>query len=166
MMHSSRSLVQRCAAVLALLLLGLWGLTTSAAATTPTHHHAKRSGHEHIILLQTNPDGTTYVIAMGVIHARGVDNQIDEHNDMFVFPKGTFKVHHVTTRSSDSSDPVTCSETHTERGKYWVHDGTGAYQHISGRGTYHLIVEAVGCDPNAAPELFSLRVDASGPLHL
>jgi hypothetical protein len=119
------------------------------------------------LLLQTDPNAdVATVIATGPIHARGTDVVIDDNNDVFKFPAGSVRVHHVTKHSHDNFDPVTCCGTHRETGTYRVGHGTGAYDDARGHGTFSVTVRFVGCDQNAAPEIFMLVVRASGPLRV
>ena len=104
------------------------------------------------------------MIAFGPIHARGTDDQISDTKDKFVFPKGSVTVVHHAKHASDSYDPVTCYGTQNENGTYRVFDGTGAYAHAHGYGTYTLKIFFVGCSQTQPPDVFSLRVSASGPL--
>ena len=123
---------------------------------------------EHFILLQTSPadNATPIVIATGPVHARGTDVQVTNTKDRFVFPKGALIVLHHAKHSKDTFDPVTCYGTHTESGVYQVAGGTRAYDGAHGYGSYALRISFVGCSQNQPPDVFSLRIDASGPLWL
>jgi hypothetical protein len=149
-------------------LIAVLGVSTAASATGEGHGSpGKHHGIEHFLLLQTDPNATgPTVIATGPIHARGTDVVIDDNNDVFKFPAGTVRVHHVAKHSHDTFDPVTCYGTFRESGTYRVGHGTGAYEDARGRGNYSVTVRFVGCDQNAEPEIFMLTIRASGPLHL
>lgn len=158
--------IKRILAVSAV-LLGVVAGPISAAHAGENHHSHGHGRIEHITLLSSDPT-TTDVIAIGrgPIHARGTDQFVSDTEDLITFPAGTLTVHHHVTKSHDTSDPTTCYFSHRERGKYTITSGTGAYAAIHGHGTYRLVVTTVGCDPNAAPDFFTLRVDAKGPLSL
>jgi hypothetical protein len=136
---------------------GVAGIASAAAPHT--------SGTQHILLLQTNPNGSPVVIARGPIHAQGKDIVVNDSRDRFVFPKGALIVRHHATRHHDSFDKVTCYGRHTESGTYTVLGGTKAYQHASGHGTYHLTVQFVGCSQSNPPRVFQLQVNADGPIN-
>jgi hypothetical protein len=147
---------------LAVTALTLLGFSAPAGATT--------TGTEHFLLLTTDPSDSAVptIIATGPIHAAGTDEQVSPSIDRFVFPDGNLRIHHVTDQSSvrQRFDPVTCLGTYTENGSYTVVRGTGAYKGASGSGTYHLSVDSVGCDENAPPSVFVLKINAVGPLTL
>ena len=73
--------------------------------------------------------------------------------------------HRATKPGTTSVDEVTCLTTYTERGTYRVTSGTGAYEDARGHGHYRVKVVSIGCDEDA-PEVFTLEIRASGPLHL
>jgi hypothetical protein len=167
-MTGSRISVLRRTAAVAAVAGTVLALTTSTAASASGdggHHSHART--EHFVVLQTDPNASQpTVVARGPIHARGTDTVVDDNHDVFTFPKGSINVVHHATKSSDSFDPTTCYGHFTERGKYRITGGTGAYDDARGHGTYRVEVNAVGCDQNAPPEIFSLVIRASGPLHL
>jgi hypothetical protein len=51
----------------------------------------------------------------------------------------------------------------TEHGTWRAVGGTGAYANASGGGTYKVKGTVVGC--KSKPDLFQLRIDATGNLH-
>ena len=59
-----------------------------------------------------------------------------------------------------------------QHGKYTVGHGTGKFAGISGHGTYHLSITALGgksggkCSQSKPPVAFQLIIKASGPVSL
>ena len=167
-MTGSRTSALRRAAAIAAAAVAVLGLSTSTATAASSHgQHQGHSAIQHFVLVQTDPQATApTVVAWGPIHARGTDTVVDDNHDVFTFPAGSINVRHVAKQSHESFDPVTCYGHFTERGKYWVTSGTGAYAHVRGHGKYSVEGNVIGCDQNAPPESFSLVIKASGPLHL
>jgi hypothetical protein len=167
-MTGSRICALRRAAAVVVGTLALLALSTSASADgSGGRHHGHHSVVQHFVLIQTDPEATAPdVVAFGPIHARGTDTVIDDNHDVFTFPAGSISVTHKAKHSSDSFDPVTCYGTFNESGKYWVTGGTGAYDDARGHGKYSVRGNFIGCSQDAPPEVFSLIIRASGPLHL
>lgn len=140
------------------LAITIGGIAPAASATT-TH-----SGTEHFLVLQTSEQSAPPLIGTGPIHAAGIDLQLNNHHDRFVFPKGALRIWHTAKASNESFDPTTCLATFTERGVYTVLSGTGAYSHATGHGTYHLTGYFFGCTPDDPNNVFSLTLHADGPL--
>ena len=82
--------------LLALMLALIGALLSVPSAVAAGGHHADNAGRVHFIGLSNNPNSNSGdpVIALGVIHARGVDKVINNHTDRFVFPKGVVVVKH------------------------------------------------------------------------
>jgi len=150
---------------LTLALVAMLFVVPSAAAGG---QHGRHTRVERFLLISTNPDTTDNqpVLGFGPIHAKGVDHVVSDTQDVFQFPAGSLSVTHTPKKSHDSSDPVTCMFTFSERGTYEVTSGTGAYAGASGHGNYRVEATGIGCDQNAAPEVFTLTINAKGPLHL
>jgi len=102
--------------------------------TMPAPALAATTGSERFLLF--GPETGQTVIATGSFLAVGQSVPIDEDNDLFVFPDGTFRVNHPQTGGSDHFNDVACVGTATFVGTYTVGQGTGAYAGISGSGTY------------------------------
>jgi len=153
--------IRRSIAVLGAVTLSILGLAASASA-------ASGSRNQHFVALQTSTaqNATAIVIASGPVHARGTDIQVTPNRDKFVFPKGTLTVLHKAGHSTDAFDPATCYGTHTETGTYQITGGTDAYKGAHGHGTYAVKVSFVGCSQTKPPDVFSLEIDAFGPLAL
>jgi hypothetical protein len=81
-------------------------------------------------------DSEQTVISTGAFFAVGQAVPIDDDNDLFTFPDGTFHVNHPQTGGSDNLNTTTCIGTSTFTGAYTLSAGTGAYAGISGGGTY------------------------------
>lgn len=81
-------------------------------------------------------DDSATVIGAGPVFGVGEAITLDDDNDSFVFPDGTFHVFHPETSSNDNFNEVTCLGTSTFAGTYTLSQGTGAYAGISGSGTY------------------------------
>jgi hypothetical protein len=157
-------LSKRSVIALVLALVAMFLLPSAAVGGGEDHHH---SHLQRFLLISTDPNATDLpVLAFGPIHARGVDHVVSDTEDVFEFPDGNLSVTHTPTTSHDYSDPVTCLSTYKERGSYEITGGTGAYADASGHGHYRVSVKAIGCDQNAAPEVFTLTINAKGPLHL
>jgi hypothetical protein len=147
------------------ILIGVFAVMPSATAD---HGHRHGRHIEHFLALGTDPNATSFaLIAKGPIHAKGTDTPVSNNRDRFKFPRGTLSVeHHATKPGKSSTDATTCLSTFTEHGTYRVTGGTRAYEDARGHGRYTLRVLVVACDPKAAPEVFILKITASGPLHL
>jgi hypothetical protein len=146
---------------LSAIALTIGGVAPFAAAGNGTH-----SGTQHFLLLQTGPDsgGPQALIANGPIHAAGKDVVLSNTLDRFVFPKGNVRVRHTPQSSHDSFDPVTCLGSFTETGVYKLVGGTGAYDDVSGHGTYTVRALFVGCSQTKPPTVFTLQIRAEGPI--
>lgn len=144
--------------VISALALTLGGIAPAFSAAS------SHSGTEHFLILSTSEVGSPPVIGTGPIHAAGTDVQVNNNRDRFVFPKGEVKIWHEAKASHQSFDPKTCLGTFSERGAYRVTGGTGAYTHANGDGTYNLKGYTFGCTPNDPSNLFSLTINAQGPL--
>jgi hypothetical protein len=167
MTGSRISVLRRVAAIGAVAGTVLALSTSAAASASGGKHHHSQARIERFVALQTDPNASgPTVVATGPIHARGTDTVVDDTHDVFTFPAGSINVVHHPKKSHESFDPTTCYGHFTERGTYRVSGGTGAYDDARGRGTYRVEVNTVGCDQNAPPEIFSLVIRASGPLHL
>ena len=81
-------------------------------------------------------DNGQTVIATGAFVAVGSANTVDDDNDTFVFPNGTFNVFHPQTGGTENFNETACLGTATFNGTYTLSGGTGAYAGISGSGTY------------------------------
>jgi hypothetical protein len=148
-------------------MIGAFTLAASGLLAAAPTVLASGFHNEHITLLSSDPaqNAQPVVIATGPLHARGLDIESSTGTrSLFIFPNGTLTVLHQTGHASDTFDPVTCYGTHTETGTFRVVDGTRAYDDARGHGTYSQTVTFVGCSQTAPPQVFQLRVDASGPL--
>ena len=159
---------RRSLVALIVIFLGVSAAVPSASAG---NGHGDEHGHriQHFLLLSTDPSDTAtpVIIATGPIHAKGTDTVVNDTQDTFTFPDGTLSIeHHPKKPGRDSFDAVTCYFKYTERGTYEVTGGTGAYANAHGYGRYSVEASGVGCDQSASPEVFTLEIRASGPLHL
>ena len=144
---------------------------TLAATAAPSSSSA--SGIEHFQIMSTSATATKdTVIAYGVFTAGGVDITTSNTTDTFKFPDGTIKVRHSSGTGPQSFNRHTCLLTVHQHGTYTLVSGTGKYAGISGHGTFHLDILAVGarshgkCTQKKPPVTFELIVRASGPAHL
>ncbi len=130
------------------------------------------SGIEHFKIVTVNNQPGA-VFAHGVFNAGGTDYS-RTNRDLFVFPNGAFTARHPSSQStvvSQSSNPNTCAFTIVITGPYTLTNGYGAYQGISGSGTYVVTVHGIAprkangqCAPNAPPVTQTSTVLASGPV--
>jgi hypothetical protein len=141
-----------------------------AAAST---HSAGATGTEHFQLMSTSATATTSsVIAYGVFTGAAVDHIVSNNVDRFVFSNGTIRVHHSNGTGPQSFNPKTCLLTVNQHGTYLITHGTGKYAGISGHGTYHLSILAIGarshgkCSQSKPPVAFHQVINASGPVSL
>ena len=155
---------RRSVVALIVIFLGVFAAVPSASAEKG-HGHGRHI--QHFLLLSTDPsEEDSVIIANGPIHARGTDRVVSETEDTLEFPDGTLSIVHKPKKEGrDTFDPVTCYFTYTERGTYKVTGGTGDYEDARGHGRYSVNASGVGCDPEAEPDVFTLRIKASGPLH-
>ena len=166
MNHSRMRTPRPSLVLLAIVLLGAFLVIPSSASAGG--HHGGHNGIQRFLFLSTDPseEGTPeVVIATGPIHAKGTDTTVSETRDTLTFPNGTVSITHKPKTNRDSFDPVTCLFSFTERGTYQITGGTGAYAGVSGHGHYTVEATGVGCDQNAPPEVFMLRILAKGPIH-
>jgi hypothetical protein len=162
-----KSIMATIIAATATLVLGGAGI---AAAST---HSGGGSGIEHFQLMTTSATATTSsVIAYGVFTGAAVDHQISNNVDRFVFPNGNIRVHHSNGKGPQTFNPKTCLLTINQHGTYLITHGTGKFAGISGHGTYHLSILAVGarshgkCSQSKPPVAFHQVINASGPVSL
>ena len=140
---------------------------SAVGANIPVSAASGTSGTEHILEVQTSATATTAPIAAsGPIHAHGTDFQLQNNKDRFAFPKGDLFITHSRTSGSQTFDKVTCAGKFTENGIYKVTGGDKAYAGASGHGTYSLVAYFFGCNPKQPPQVFSLVLQAAGPLNL
>lgn len=130
---------------------------------------AATSAQHFTILAQGDSEQT--LIATGAFFAVGHADTVDDNNDVFVFPDGTFMVNHPQTGGSDSFNDTTCIGTSTFTGTYSFSGGTGAYDGITGSGTYSgkVLFQAertdTGCSQTDGHTLL-LVVNANGTVEL
>ena len=109
----------------------LWLAVPAGAAAGPA-----ASGTESFQLMSASPtSNTARVIASGVFTAGGIDRQ-GSKVDTLVFPNGTFKIAHSRGTGTPKLNPKTCLFSATIHGTIALSGGTGAYQRISGKGSY------------------------------
>jgi hypothetical protein len=134
---------------------------TSAVSAEPDE---RVQGRQTFVLLEGAE--TSLVIGKGVIHAKGTDVVVSGRVDRFEFPDGNLTLRHKVKKGTthEHFDTVTCYGTFTERGTWRITDGTGAYADARGSGTYRVSGDIVGCDEDAAPEVFFVKVNAKGTL--
>ena len=151
---------------LAAMLLGVFLLPiSSAAASQSAGSHT--TGLQRFLVLSTHPsDNTPTVLAFGPIHAKGIDKTINNHKDVFVFPKGKLVIKHHATARHHFRHPTTGLFKERERGHYRIARGTGAYAGARGHGHYHVSVTAIGCGRHHPPGTFVLQIKARGPISL
>ena len=149
--------------------LALGGAGVAAAST----HSGGASGIEHFQLMTISATATTSsVIAYGVFTGAGVDHQVSNNVDRFVFSNGTIRVHHSNGKGQQSFNPKTCLLTVNEHGTFLLTHGTGKYAGISGHGTYHLSVLAIGarshgkCSQTKPPVAYHQVINARGLVSL
>jgi hypothetical protein len=122
--------------------------------------------------MNTSPTSSkSSIIARGVFTGGGIDKS-GAKVDTVVFPNGTFKITHGKGTGTQHFNPKTCLMTVTLHGTYALSGGTGAYAGISGSGTYHVSILAVGarsggtCVKSKPPVAFQQVIKASGPVKL
>jgi hypothetical protein len=151
--------------VLVLTLIGMFFVVPAAIAGG--NHGGGRIRVESFLLLSTDATASSStVIAVGPIHARGLDYVVSDTKDVFKFPDGNLWVTHTPKTSGNSFDPKTCLATYWERGSYRITGGSGDYAGTRGFGHYRVKVLAVGCDESAPPDPFSQTIRARGPIHV
>lgn len=167
MNHSRMHNPRPSLAALAIVLLGAFLVIPSSASAGDDGggHH----GIQRFTFLATDPtdeDTPDIVVATGPIHAKGTVTTISGTEDVLTFPKGTVTLTHKAKTSNENFDPVTCLARFNERGTYDVTGGTGDYVDARGQGTYAVKVLSVGCDENAPPEVFMIRIVAKGRIQI
>jgi hypothetical protein len=128
------------------------------------------TGMEHFKIVNVNNQPGS-VVARGVFNAGGTDYSRN-NRDLFVFPTGAFTARHPAQQQtvvSQMFNPRTCAFKIVITGPYTLTNGYGAYQGISGSGSYVVTVTGVGprqangqCAPNAQPVTQVSTVVASG----
>jgi len=155
---------------LAVILLGALVTVPSAVA-----HGGGAAGQatrdaptQRFLAISTDPrdNAKPVVLAFGPIHAKGVDNEVTNHKDVFRFPAGSLVVRHQKVAGHRSHDPVTCLFRFFERGTYKVVRGTGEYAGAHGQGHYVLHGMFVACGHQGPPDVFVFQIRAHGPLQL
>jgi len=171
MRKNHRRVLAAAGSMLAAGAIALSGIAAAAAAPHATQ--AGTSGIEHFQIMSTSATATKdTVIVYGLFTAGGVDITTSNTTDTFKFPNGTIKVRHSSGTGPQSFNRHTCLITVHQHGTYTLVSGTGKYAGISGHGTFHLDILAVGarshgkCTQNKPPVTFELIVRASGPAHL
>jgi hypothetical protein len=130
------------------------------------------SGTEHFQLMTTSATSkTSSLIATGVFTAGGTDTRSTGSTDTVTFPTGTFVITHSKGTGTQHFNPRTCLLQVSQKGTYKLGSGTGAYAGISGSGTYHLTILAVGAKSGstcskAPPPTWQQVINASGPVSL
>jgi hypothetical protein len=163
--HRSKLLATASVAVTtaAVAIAGLTAASAAAPAATGTEHFQ--------LMITSATSNTGPIIATGKFTAGGVDHE-GRTTATFTFPNGSFKVKHSPGHGKRTFNPRTCLVTLNFQGTYTVGHGTGKYAGITGHGTYHLNILAVGartrghCSQSAPPVAFEQVVKASGPVTL
>ena len=154
------------ASALAAAGLVVTGLT--AASASP----ATGSGTEFIQLMNTSATSPT---ESAIVHGRFADYGVDHPGkkvDTVVLQKGSYKVAHRATSTSNRFNPKTCLDRISQKGTFRISGGTGKYARISGHGTYQarilFIAKRVGgkCSRTKPPVAYHLIITASGPVRL
>jgi hypothetical protein len=148
------------------LVVAMLSASPALASATPSR------GIEHFKIVAVN-DQPGSIIARGVFTAGGTDYSRN-NKDLFVFPGGAFTAHHPSSEQTvvtQQFNPNTCAFKVVITGPYTLNNGYGAYQGISGSGTYVVTVTGVGprkangqCAPNAQPVTQTSTIVASGPV--
>jgi hypothetical protein len=145
----------------------------SAGIAAASTHSAGAGGIEHFQLMTTSATATTSsVIAYGVFTGAAVDHPVSNNVDRFVFPNGTIRVHHSNGKGPQTFNPKTCLLTVSQHGTFLITHGTGKYAGISGHGTYHVTILALGarshgkCSQSKPPVAYHQVINASGPVSL
>lgn len=121
--------MRRVALFAALLFAGLLAAQSVASATPG-------SGTEHFQLTEVNND-PLFMLATGVFTASGIEyTKSTGTSNLAVFSNGTFVVHVPGGTSTTNINPRTCLETVRFSGSYTINDGFGAFEGITGSGTY------------------------------
>jgi|RhiMethySRZTD1v2_1073278.scaffolds.fasta_scaffold270939_3 hypothetical protein len=164
-MHAIKNPTRLSVVALAVMLLGVFLLPmTSAAAQSASGQHVRV---QRFLVLSTHPrDNTPPVLGFGPVHAKGFDKVVNNHKDVFVFPKGRLVIRHHATSRHRFHDATTCLVRQRERGHYRIVRGTGAYAGAHGHGHYHVTVTFIACSRHNPPESFVLQIKARGPIRL
>jgi hypothetical protein len=153
--------------------LAAGALLCGAALSTPTTVQLQASAAERVtgkvqfLLLSTSAtEEGGPIAATGVIHAKGTDHTLKGSKDRFAFPAGDLMIKHkVKGTPAESFDAATCLFSFVEKGTWKAIDGsTGAYVNAKGGGTYKAVGYGFSCDPNKAPDPFSVTIKAKGDL--
>ena len=143
-----------------------------AASAAPAGLRAAVAGTENFQAMSTSATGAPKVIASGVFTQAGVDHEGSHNTGTFVFPNGTITVKHSPGTGTQTFNPKTCLLQVNLHGTYKLLGGTGAYQGISGSGTYKLSILSIGaksggtCTRIKPPVAFQQLIQASGPVTL
>jgi hypothetical protein len=123
---------------------------------------------QRFLAIGTDPreNAKPVVLGFGPIHAKGVDNSVTNHKDVFRFPNGSLIVRHQKVAGHRGHDPATCLFRFFERGAYQVVRGTGDYVGAHGHGHYVLHGKFVACGHRGPPDAFVFQIRAHGPLRL
>jgi hypothetical protein len=142
------------------------GLTAASAAAPSV------SATEHFQIMAVSATSNPAVIAYGAFTGSAVDHQHEAINaDTYTFANGSFTIKHSPGTGTHTFNPKTCLLTVNEHGTYTLGQGTGAYDGISGTGTYTLgILEIAArsggtCSMTATPVAFQSLIEAQGPVH-
>jgi hypothetical protein len=139
-----------------------------ALLTAPAADAARRvSGPQRFLAISTSIDENASIplAATGAIHAYGKDVTISDTTDRFEFPKGNVNIrHNPKGKGHDHTDAKACYSTYTEKGTWRATSGTGRYDDVRGKGTYRLLVQIFGCDPEAVPDQIVITITATGRL--
>jgi hypothetical protein len=147
--------------------------TSASAAPAAPASPAVISGVEHFQAISANPNSPLMsFIAYGAFTAAGTDNESGV-NALEKLPKGTFQIEHTQKGSGTTTfDVKACSGTFHATGTFKLVKGTGAYDDLSGSGTYSLSVIEIGakvngkCSQNALPVAGQVVLDATGNVRL
>jgi hypothetical protein len=164
-MHAVMGYRRRSILALTILLLGVFFTVPSAAS----HAGATAAGRaQRFLLVSDNPSDNAkpIILGFGPVHAKGIDRQVTNHKDLFVFPNGKLVVRHVVVAHHRRHDPATCLFTFRQRGTYKITDGSGDYANARGHGHFHLKGTFVACGHQGPPDYFSLTIEASGSIRL
>jgi hypothetical protein len=144
--------------------------TVSGAGLAGANASPARSGTEHFQAIATSPNSYA-VVSYGFGTAHGVDLPGAKF-DTIKFANGSFRITHTPGKGPQSFDPKTCLLLVSQRGRYTVGHGTGAYRGITGSGKYQISIVSIAaksggkCSQSKPPVAFQLVIRGSGRVSL
>jgi len=142
-------------------LAAVVGTSVASAATAAKPHNE----HQQFSVLATRDGATPLVLANGVVHTLGKQQDGQGSNEKFVFSDGSMTVLEKRQGAVNASfDAKTCLHTVVEHGVWRTTKADGRYRGTMGLGTYRSSTRWVQCTKKQPEQVWSSDTELDGRL--